>query len=60
MWFPLLIWNKSKNQSTLRCMYLRVETVYHEKELEYTVMINRKEKMIENSKSRVSFENVEL
>lgn len=46
MWFPLLIWNKSNNQSTLRCMYLRVETVYHEKELEYTVMINRKEKII--------------
>jgi len=55
--FSLSIWNKNIQQDT-KYMYLRLITVYHEKELEYTVFKSRKT-LLKNSKPIVSFENVE-
>lgn len=51
--FSLSIWNKNIQQDT-KYMYFRLITVYHEKELEYTVFKSRKT-LLKKFKTRIKF-----
>lgn len=51
--FSLSIWNKNIQQDT-KYMYFRLITVYHEKELEYTVFKSRKT-LLKKFKTHIQF-----
>ena len=51
--FSLSIWNKYIQQDT-KYMYFRLITVYHEKELEYTVFKSRKT-LLKKFKTHIQF-----